>query len=578
MRVTRLFGKTLRQAPADAEMASHQYLVRGGFIQQVAAGIYSYMPLGWRSLTRISNIIREEMDRAGAQEIRMPVVQPRELWEKSGRADTFQPPLATFIDRRDRAMVLAPTHEETTTFMVAANLESYRDLPFNLYQIQTKFRDEARPRAGLLRVREFEMKDAYSFDRDEEGLEASFQAMAKAYRRIFERCGIKVIMVEADSGPIGGKDSNEFILLAESGEDTVFLCGACDYAANGEKAEFAKPAAEPEPEAPLQEVHTPGVKTIGELAGFLGVPESKTVKAVFYAPLDSPGGEIIIASIRGDLEVNETKLRNALGGVQPRLATPEEVAAAGLVAGSASAIGLDAEGGPRSRARITSIVDDSVPASPNLVAGANRADYHVRNGNYGRDFTADIVADIALARGGDRCPRCDGTLREERGIEVGHIFKLGTAYSESLGATFLDEEGVDHPALMGCYGIGVGRLLAATVEANHDERGMLLSRAIAPYEVYLAALNIGDPAVAEAAERLYDALQTAGVEVLFDDRPEPPGVKFNDADLLGIPLRAVISARGLRNGQVELKGRGDEEATLHPLEDAVAAVQSALSA
>jgi prolyl-tRNA synthetase len=579
MRLSRSFGKTLRNAPADAETASHKYLTRAAFVQQVAAGIYSYLPFGQRSLTKISNIIREEMDSAGAQEVSMPVVQPRELWEKSGRADTYQPPLASLKDRRDRDMVLAPTHEETTTFMAAANLESYRDLPFNLYQIQTKFRDEARPRAGLLRVREFEMKDAYSFDKDEEGLDVSFQAMAAAYHRIFNRSGIDVRMVEADSGPIGGKDSNEFVLLAESGEDTIFVCSEenCSYAANAEKAEFKKPAAEPEEARDLEEVHTPRIKTIEGLAEFLEMPVRKTVKAVFYAPETSTGDEIVFVSIRGDLEVNETKLRNAMDGVEPRLATPTEITAAGLVAGSASAIGLDADDGPRSRAKITSIVDDSVVESPNLVAGANKTDYHFKNGNYGRDFNGDVVTDIAMASEGDACPNdCEGHLVAHRGVEVGHIFKLGTKYSETMGATFVDEDGSEKPALMGCYGIGVGRLLAATIEANHDDKGMILPRAIAPYEVYLAGLNINDETVVAVAAKVYEDLTSAGVEVLYDDRDVPPGVKFNDADLIGLPLRVVVSARGLKNGEIEMKRRDADDARMAPLTDVVGAVKAAL--
>ena len=580
MRLSRSFGKTLRNAPADAETASHKYLTRAAFVQQVAAGIYSYLPFGQRSLTKISNIIREEMNSAGAQEVSMPVVQPRELWEKSGRADTYQPPLASLKDRRDRDMVLAPTHEETTTFMAAANLESYRDLPFNLYQIQTKFRDEARPRAGLLRVREFEMKDAYSFDKDEVGLDVSFQAMASAYHRIFNRSGIDVRMVEADSGPIGGKDSNEFVLLAESGEDTIFVCSEenCSYAANAEKAEFKKPAAEPEEARDLEEVHTPGIKTIEGLAEFLEMPVSKTVKAVFYAPETSTGDEIVFVSIRGDLEVNETKLRNAMDGAEPRLATPTEITAAGLVAGSASAIGLDADDGPRSRAKIRSIVDDSVVESPNLVAGANKTDYHFKNGNYGRDFKGDVVTDIAMASEGDACPNdCEGHLVAHRGVEVGHIFKLGTKYSETMGATFVDEDGIEKPALMGCYGIGVGRLLAATIEANHDDKGMILPRAIAPYEVYLAGLNTNDETVVAVAAEVYEDLSSAGVEVLYDDRDVPPGVKFNDADLIGLPLRVVVSARGLKNGEIEMKRRDADDATMAPIADVVGAVNAALS-
>ena len=580
MRLSRSFGKTLRDAPADAETASHQYLTRAGFVQQVAAGIYSYMPLGWRSLTKITNIIREEMDRAGAQEVSMPVVQPRELWEQSGRADTFQPPLASLKDRRDRNMVLAPTHEETTTFMAAANLESYRDLPFILYQVQTKFRDEARPRAGLLRVREFEMKDAYSFDKDEQGLDVSFQAMADAYHRIFSRAGIDVRMVEADSGPIGGKDSNEFVLLADSGEDTIFVCSdeSCSYSANAEKAEFRKPVAEPEELADLEEVHTPDIKTIESLAEYLDVPVSKTVKAVFYAPETSTGGEIIFVSIRGDLDVNETKLRNAMDGVQTRLATPEEVSAAGLVAGSASAIGLDASSGPRSRAKIVSIVDVSVPNSRNLVAGANKIGYHLKNGNYGRDFKGDMVIDIAMARSGDACPKdCDGHLVEHRGVEVGHIFKLGTKYSESLNLKIQNNSTDIYPE-MGCYGIGVGRRLAAAIEQNHDEKGIIFPANIAPYDVHLVSLNTEDPSIKESAESLYSLLVQSGLGVFYDDRDESPGVKFNDADLLGFPIRIIVSPRNLKANQVEIKIRRQTKPEAIGMDNIVDKIREILSA
>jgi len=563
MRVTQLFGRTFREAPAEAEMASHRLLVRAGFIQQVAAGIFSVLPLGWRSMEKIKRIIREEHDAAGAQEVNMPVVQPRDLWEESGRADTFTPPLATFIDRRERPMILAPTHEEVCTVMARAHLVSYRDLPVNVYHIQTKFRDEPRPRAGLLRVREFEMKDAYTFDADEAGLDRSYRTMIGVYERIFERCGMETVMVEADSGVIGGKDSNEFILIAESGEDTVFDCQACGYAANGEKAEFKKRAFPEEDPLPTEEVHTPGVRTIEGLARFLKVPTSRTLKIVFY----QADGAIVAVSIRGDLEVNETKLRNALGGAEPRLATPDEVRAAGLVPGSASAAGLD---------NVRSVVDDSVPLGTNYVAGANREDYHLLNVNYGRDFKADVLTDIALARDGDACPSCGGQHRERRGNQAGHVFKLGTGYSESMSASFQDENGRDRPFHMGCYGIGVGRLLAAAVEAHHDDRGMALPRAIAPYEVSLVSLNSNDPAVVEAADGLYERLEAAGIEVLYDDREEPPGVKFNDADLIGLPLRVVVSRRSLAEGRVELKGRTADEASLHPMEGAVEAVQAAL--
>ncbi len=565
MRYTKAFVKTLRDAPSDAETISHRLLLRGGMVQQVSAGIFNYMPLGWRSIVKIKAIINEEMVRAGALEINMPVVQPRELWEESGRADTFIPPLATFVDRRERKMVLAPTHEETVTFMARASLNSYRDLPFTLYHIQTKFRDEPRPRAGLLRVREFEMKDAYSFDADQAGLDRSFLSMVDAYKRIFSRCGLNVVMVEADSGAIGGKASNEFILLAESGEDTVLICDKCGYAANVEKAQFRKPQLPVETPLAIEKFATPGIKTIDALANSTGVSAAKTVKAVFY----SVDGEIVLVCIRGDMAVNEIKLRNVLGGAEPRLATPEQVAKAGLVAGSASAVG-------QSFRRI--IADDSLRSGNNFIAGANEEGYHLRNVNFPRDFEADVVADIASAYDGAHCPTCDGILRAHRGIEVGHVFKLGTVYSKKMNAVFTDEKGVQQHAQMGCYGIGVGRLLAGALEANNDEKGMLLPRAIAPYEVYLAALNLEDPAVKKAAEDLSANLEAAGMEVLFDDRDEAPGVKFNDADLLGMPVRVVVSKRSLAAGNIEVKRRRDQgRGEQKPLAGAVAVVRDALA-
>jgi prolyl-tRNA synthetase len=568
MRSTKLFGKTLRDAPADADAVSHKLLVRAGFIQQVAAGIFSFQPLGWRSIKKIKRIMEEELDAEGAQEINMPVVQPRDLWERSGRADTYVPPLATFHDRRDRDMVLAPTHEETTTIMAAGGMSSYRDLPFTLYHIQTKFRDEPRPRSGLLRVREFEMKDAYSFDADKTGLDKSFDAMVRAYNKIFSRAGLNVVMVEADSGPIGGKDSNEFVLLAESGEDTVLMCDneSCKYAANVEKAEFRKVANPPEALAAMEEFPTPGLKTIDALAKSEGVPASKTAKAVFYYA----AGEVILIAIRGDYVVNETKLRNVLGGVDARLATPEEVKAAGLVAGSASPVGLDG--------MFRVIADNSLEMGANLLAGANKPDTHIRNVNFPRDFKASVVADIAEAHEGYGCPRCDtGTLVARRGVEVGHVFKLGTIYSEKLGAVFADESGETRPALMGCYGIGVGRLLAAAVEANHDDNGMVLPKAIAPYEVYFAGLNLEDEDIRQKAETLYADMQAAGIDVLFDDRDAPPGIKFKDADLIGLPLRVVISKRSLDKGGVEVKLRNSKEFQSVPVAGALAEVKRLLA-
>jgi prolyl-tRNA synthetase len=545
MRSSQLFGKTLRQAPGDAETISHKLLTRAGFIQQIAAGIFSLQPLGNRSITKIRNIIREEIDRAGGQEINMPVVQPRSLWEESGRAETFVPPLATFEDKRERQMIIAPTHEETATAMARAGVASYRDLPFTIYQIQTKFRDETRPRGGLLRVREFEMKDAYSFDADEEGMDRSFQAMVAAYRRIFKRCGLDVIMVDADSGGIGGKDSNEFVLLTDSGEDTILMSTESDYAANVEKASFIKKEFPIGELGEVEEFATPGIKTIEELAKTEGVSKSKTAKAVFY----SVDGEIVVVTIRGDYEVNETKLRNLLDGAEPKLATAEEVKAAGLVSGSASAVGLTG---------MKSVVDDSITMGSNYLAGANKDGFHLRNVNFDRDFKADIVADIAEAKKGCLSPDGKGKLVAKRGIEIGHVFKLGNVYSSKMGANYTNEDGELEEILMGCYGIGVGRMLAAAVEANHDDLGMLLPRAIAPYEIYLAGLNLNDLDIARKAEMIYEQLQDGGYEVLFDDRDAPPGVKFKDADLLGIPARVVISSRSLEGGGVEVKSRSSK--------------------
>ncbi len=563
MRSSRLFGKTLRQAPGDAENISHKLLTRAGFIQQIAAGIFSLQPLGNRSITKIRNIIREEMDRAGGQEINMPVIQPRDLWEESGRAETFVPPLATFEDRRERQMIIAPTHEETATAMARASITSYRDLPFTIYQIQTKFRDETRPRGGLLRVREFEMKDAYSFDADEEGLERSFQAMVAAYKRIFKRCGLDVVMVDADSGGIGGKDSNEFVLLAESGDDTILMSDESDYAANVEKAEFIKKEFPTGDLCEVEEFATPDIKTIDALAKLEGVSRSKTAKAVFY----SVDGEVVIVTIRGDYDVNETKLRNLLGGSVPRLATPEEVKAAGLVAGSASAVGLQG---------VKSIVDDSITMGSNYLAGANKAGFHLRNVNFPRDFKADILDDIAEAKKGYPSPDGKGKLIAKRGIELGHVFKLGNVYSSKMGARYTDEDGQQNDVLMGCYGIGIGRMLAAAVEAYHDDFGMVLPSAIAPYDIYLAGLNLEDADISGKAEMLYESLQDAGFDVLFDDRDAPPGVKFKDADLMGIPVRVVISSRSMGNGGVEVKARAEKESEIVSEPDVIEAVRKLL--
>ncbi len=565
MRWSKLFGKTLREDPAEAELVSHRLMLKAGMIYQVSSGIYSYLPLAWRSLRKIEQIIREEIDAAGGQELRLSVLQPRELWQESGRDEAYGPDLFRLQDRRERPLVMAPTHEEILTKAVMANVYSYRDLPLILYQIQTKFRDEPRPRGGLIRVREFDMKDAYSFDIDEAGLDVSYQAMAQAYKNIYDRSGLSAIMVEADSGAIGGKDSHEFILLADSGEDTIILCESCGYAANAEKAAFTKPDSPREDELPLKETHTPGVKTIEGLAQMLDVPTSKTLKAVFYAA----DGEVVFVAIRGDLEVNEVKLRNALGANELRLATPEEVERAGLVAGSASPIGLSA---------IRVVADDSIEIGSNFVVGANRQDYHLRNANHPRDFQAELITDIALAEAGHGCPNCDSKLTIRRGIEVGHIFKLGTRYSEVLGAYFPDQQDAQRPIIMGCYGIGVGRLLAAAIEQNHDDKGIVFPLPVAPYQVGMTALNVENAEVAEAAESLYEELQRAGVETLYDDRRESAGVKFNDADLLGLPVRLVVSARNLRQGVVEIKRRSESDAVTVPRDEVVGRLKEMLSA
>ncbi|HVG96990.1 MAG TPA: proline--tRNA ligase [Chloroflexota bacterium] len=589
MRLSRHFGRTLRDAPAEAETASHRLLVRGGYVDQLAAGLFSLLPLGLRVQRRLEAIVRRELEAAAAQEVLLPVLQPIELWQATGRDAAYGPELYRLQDRRERGFVLAPTHEEAVTRLAATYVRSHRDLPVTLFQIQTKMRDEPRPRAGLLRVREFVMMDAYSFDAGAEGLDASFEAMRGAFGRIFAAAGLPVVPVLADSGAIGGKESVEFVLPAAAGEDTIVTCAGCDYAANLEKAESAPDAAAPPVDTPgaaamasvdtpgaaaMAPVDTPGVKTIEALASFLGIEPAQTLKAVFYWAGPPGGGPdagegLIFAALRGDLEVNETKLRRVLGQDDLRLATDAEVAAAGLVAGSASPVGVR---GPRT------VVDRSVPAAGPLVAGGNRRDVHLRDVRYGRDFAADLVADIATVRDGDPCPRCGRPLTLKRGIELGHIFKLGVRYSEALGARYLDPAGRQQPLWMGCYGIGIGRTLAAAVEMEaprpgHDERGIIWPAALAPFDVHLVALNYDHPDVTPAADALYQALQDAGVAALLDDRAESAGVKLNDADLLGLPLRVTLGPRGLRRGgeqppYVEVRPRTAGDTRTVPLDGA----------
>ena len=576
MRMTRWFGRTLREAPAEAETASHQLLLRSGCIDQLMAGVYTYMPLGWRVKRKVEAIVREEMDAAGALEIHMPAIQPLDIWERSGRAASMGPVLFRLSDQRDRPLALGPTHEEVVTQLFATHAQSYRDLPVTLYQVQTKFRDEARPRGGLVRVREFTMKDAYSFDLDEAGLDVSYGAMFEAYRRIFARCGVPTVPVEADSGAIGGKESREFIFLTETGEDTVVLCDRCDYAANTEKAEFVRPPVAAEAPLPVEPIDTPGVTTIEALAAFLGVPAARTAKAVFYIATDphdaSAVPEPVFAVVRGDLQVNEVKLRNLLGGKELRPMTDAEAASYGIVPGYASAMGVDG--------RVRVVADTSIEASPNLVAGANEAGRHLRNVNLGRDWRARDVIDVALAEAGHTCARCgEGTLGTARGIEMGHVFRLGLIYSRAFDVHVLDEAGAQRMPVMGCYGLGVDRVIAGAVQEHHDERGIVWPASIAPFDVHLVGLGLGrDAELAADADALYEELCAAGLEVLYDDRDESPGVKFNDADLIGIPLRVTASSRNHKAGVVEVLHRAGGEPDLVPRAEVVARLVAARAA
>ncbi len=571
MRVSKQIANTLREAPRDSEGGNQELLLRAGFIRQLTSGVYTLLPLGQRVVSKVVQIVREEMNAAGGQEVSMPVLQPMEIWEQRpadggpSRAETVDI-LFRLRDRKERPLVLGPTHEEVVTLLAREFVHSYRQLPQYLYQIQTKFRDELRPRGGLLRTREFLMKDLYSFDVDEEGMERSYQILSAAYLTIFARIGLDVIVIEADSGAIGGKDSQEFIALTEAGEDDVLLCSQCGYAANREKAEFQRDMVPQEPEETLTEVYTPGCMSISDLSSFLHVPASRTLKCVCYVASNTP----ILVALRGDLEVNEIKLVHVLSqeGISTldlHLATPAELEVAGIVAGYTSPLGKGNA--------IKIVADTSLLSGSNYVAGANRVDYHVLHANYPRDFRVDVWADLATAYDGATCQCCGGTLKMLRGSEVGHIFKLGSRYSESFGATFLDAAGIAQPLLMGCYGLGISRTIAAVVEQRHDERGMLWPFSIAPYHVALVGLDLDRVEIRQAAEQLYADLQAAGVEVCFDDRAETAGVKFNDADLIGLPLRVVVSKRSLRNGGVELALRERKQGRIVPLAEAVAAIQ-----
>lgn len=559
MRMSQMFGQTLREIPADAALTSHRLSLRAGLIRQTAAGIYSYLPIGWRVLQNIQRIIRQELDAIGGQELSMPLVQPAELWRASGRYDapTPGPVLMRLTDRGGHDMVLAMTHEEAVTALARSEIRSYRQLPLLVYQIQLKYRDEARARGGLVRTREFLMKDGYSFHASVDSLEETYQQVYEAYQRIMQRLGLDVLPVQADSGMMGGSASHEFMLLHPDGEDTLVTCDACGYAANAEHATFGLDMP-PEGQVPaIERVATPGTSTIASLAELLGIETRETAKAVFYS---TDGPELVFAVIRGDLEINESKLGNTLGGIALHPATPEELESAGMVAGYASPVGIT----PTPEHPVRVVLDESLRHG-GYVAGANAVGYHLRNVSYPRDFAADTVADIALAPEGGACPQCGAPLRHSRGIEVGHVFKLGTKYAETMGASYSDQKGQAQPLLMGCYGIGLGRLLACIIEQHHDEHGICWPASVAPYAIHIVSLGEPDSPVGESAVALYERLLAAGHSVLLDDRDERAGSKFADADLIGCPLRLTVSKRTHKADAVELKWRDQPDRQTIPL-------------
>ena len=569
MRQSRLFAQTYREAPAEADAVSHRLLLRAGFIRQLAAGVYAYLPLGRRVLRRLEGIVREEMDRAGAQELLMPAMQPAELWQASGRYSAYGPELMRLSDRHGREFALGPTHEEVVTALAREEIHSYRKLPATVYQIQTKFRDERRPRFGLMRGREFVMKDAYSFDADPAGLDQSYAAMYAAYERIFSRGGLNVRAVEADAGTIGGEGgTHEFVALSDIGEDTIVSCSHCGYAANLEKAEAGRAAeagktkkgSKPTPER----IYTPNVRTIEELAMIFDELSSALLKTMIY----EADGAIVAVLVRGDREVNETKLRARLRAAELTIADADAVArVTGAPTGFAGPLGLN----------VPIYVDREIADGEGWIAGANERDYHVRGAKPGRDFSVEETGDFRNAAEGEGCPRCEeGTYRFHRGIEVGHVFKLGTKYSEPLNATYLDKEGRNRPLTMGCYGIGVSRMLAAAVEQHHDEAGIVWPSAIAPFRVHIVPVSMQDDAQRELAESLYERFLAAGIDALLDDRDERAGVKFKDSDLIGIPIRIVVGKRAAAS-EVELKLRDRPDSMALTVEEAYKAVRDTMT-
>ena len=566
MKLSKMHIKTLREVPAEAEIPSHILLIRTGMIRKLASGIYGFMPFGWRSVRKIEDIIRSEMDKAGGQEIHMSAIQPAELWQESGRWFAYGPELWRVKDRNGRDFCLGPTHEEIFTDIIRNDVSSYRQLPMNLYQIQTKYRDEARPRFGLMRSREFIMKDAYSFDRDFEGLDKSYDDMYKAYEKIFTRCGLTFRPVEADTGAIGGSNSHEFTALSEVGESEIAYCEKCSMAATTERAQCVDAPADTEEMLPMEEVKTPGTKTIEAVADFLGMPQTKTIKALLFVTYDEEGNEkeYVAAFVRGDRELNMTKLINALNIPEHAIEFADEAKMSqktGCVGGFTGPVGLH---------DCKVVVDSELTGLRNLCAGANKENYHVKNVNYGRDYKGDIVTDLKLLKEGDPCPVCGAPVKHARGIEVGQVFKLGTKYSQAMNAVYKDENQQDRLIVMGCYGIGVTRTLSAIVEQHHDENGIIWPMSVAPYHVIITLVKPGDETQEAVAEEIYSRLSDAGVEVLLDDRDERPGVKFKDADLLGIPVRITVGKRA-PEGVVEYKLRREAEKQEMSVSEAVAA-------
>jgi len=570
MRFSRLFAFTLKEVPSDAQAVSHRLLLRGGFIHQVSAGSFSYLPLARRVMNKIEAILHDEMEKIGGQEVTMPVVLPADLWKETGRWYQIGSELTRLQDRKEHDMVLAMTHEEALGDLSRRVVKSYRQMPALVYHIQTKWRDDPRPRAGLIRVREFTMKDSYSLDTSWEGLDKQYRAHYQAYFNIFRRAGIETLAVKSDTGMMGGKIAHEFMYMTPMGEDTIIICDACGYHSNRQVAEMTKVPLDGEEPRPAEKVATPGCKTIADLARFLDIPEAKTAKAVFMVATlttegkdGTPGEEqkLVTAVVRGDMELNETKLANAVKAKELRPAHDDEIKAAGAVPGYAYPGGMK---------DTLVVVDDLIPLSANLTAGANEEGYHLVNTNYGRDYSADIIADIVAADTGDLCPVCREPLRADKAVEVGNIFKLGTRYSESMGCTFQDQDGKEKPIIMGSYGIGVGRLMACIAEEHNDENGLIWPVTVAPYQVHLTLLqDKKDETVEQKAEELYRALQKEGYEVLFDDRSESPGIKFADADLIGIPLRLTVSKRSLAAGGVEAKLRSSDEKPIWEYEETV---------